>query len=365
MPIRSGPAQPAPSGSRLEAYDGVSWRMRGALVAAGILHAAFLLLAYLRPLPPPPPKSRPIFMDVVVKTPPPPVPPPVPPVPPPVTPPTVVPPVKAPPESSRPLPKDLQPVKRDRDSDPSGPAIVVPVQPPTPPGPPEPPGELPKGPINLFPKSLATVMGAPGATGPVPKGPDRLLGDDRLKEKKAAEFELVPEKGGGFKFEGKNFIAHIKPDGGLAFDNRFPIGFQKGGTFSFDLTDLAMRGKKQDPYAAEKRRFIEFSEQMRTDMRNKALKEQRENALTTLSQQLHDLWSSGRAGTARRREIYELWEDCSDDKNETLGRKGRRIIEDFIRTSLPAESPEAFTPEELERINKTRQGLPPFNPYGR
>lgn len=50
----------------------------------------------------------------------------------------------------------------------------------------------------------------------------RLLKDERLDVKKAAEFELVPEKGGGFKFEGKNFIAHIKPDGGLAFDNRPP-----------------------------------------------------------------------------------------------------------------------------------------------
>ena len=365
MPIRPGPLQPAPSGSRLEAYEGMSWRMRGALLIAGLLHAGFLLLAYLRPLPPPPPKSRPIFMDVVVKTPPPPIPTPPPPVPPPPVPPppTAVQPVKTPPEPSRPLPKELQPVKRDKASDPSGPAITVPVQPPPPPGAPEPSGELPKGPINLFPKSLATVMGAPGATGPVPKGPDRLLKDERLEEKKGPEFELVPEKGGGFKFEGKNFIAHIKPDGGLAFDNRFPIGFNKGGTFSFDITDLAMRGKKQDPYAAEKRRFIEFSEKMRTDMRNKALKEQRENALATLGQQLHDLWANGRSAAARRRDIYEMWEDCSDDKNETLGRKGRHIIEDFIRTSLPSGSPEAYTAEELEKIASSREGLPPFKPY--
>ncbi len=364
MPIRPGPAQPAPSGSRLEAYEGVSWRMRGALLLAGLLHAGFLLVAYLRPLPPVPPKSRPIFMDVVVKKPLPPEPTPPPPVPPPVPPPpTVAPPPKAIPEPSRPLPKELQPVKRTDTGDTSSPAIVVPVQPPTPPGTQEPTGEVPKGPINLFPKSLAVVMGAPGSNAAIPKGPDRLLGDERLKEKKGPEFELVPEKGGGFKFEGKNFIAHIKPDGSLAFDNRFPIGFNKGGTFSFDLTDLAMRGKKQDPYAAEKRRFIEFSEQMRNDMRNKALKEQRENALTTLNQQLRDLWSNGRAAAARRREIYEMWEDCSDDKNETLGRKGRQIIVDFIRTSLPSGSPEAYTAEELERFNKDRAGMPQFNPY--
>ena len=280
-------------------------------------------------------------------------------------PPTQTPP-KTPEKPTRALPKELQPVKRDNTaSDPSSSAIVVPEQPPTPPSQTEPTGELPKGPINLFPKSLVGVMGGPGVNGPVPKGPDRLLKDERLEEKKGPEFELVPDKGGGLKFEGKNFIAHIKPDGSLQFDNRFPIGFNKGGTFSFDITDLAMRGKKQDPYAAEKRRFIEFSEQMRTDMRNKALKAQRENALLGLGQQLHDLWNNGASAASRRRDIFELWAECSDDKNETLGRKGRHTIEDFIKTNLPAGSADAFTDEELERIAAGRNGLPPFDPYHR
>jgi hypothetical protein len=370
MRISEGPAQPAPSGSRLEAYDGASWRTWSALLLAGIMHAAFLLAAYLRPLPPPPRKLPPILMDVVVKTPPPEPPAPPPPEPPPPPPPAKLPPptqVKPPPQASRPLPKELQPVKRDDSAapDPASPAIVVPEQPSGPPTPNEPHGELPKGPINLFPKSLVGVVGGPGVNGPVPKGPDRLLKDERLAEKKGPEFELVPEKGGGLKFEGKNFIAHIKPDGSLSFDNRFPIGFQKGGTFSFDLTDLAMRGKKQDPYAAEKRRFIEFTEERRNEMRNKALKTSRENALANLSQQLHDLWNNGSSAAARRRDIYELWAECSDDKTDTLGRKGRHTIEDFIKSNLPAGSPEEFTSEELERIAAGRAGLPPFDPYHR
>lgn len=367
MRISEGPAQPAPSGSRLEAYDGASWRTWSALLLAGIMHGAFLLIAYLRPLPPPPRKLPPILMDVVVKPPPPPEPtPPEPPPPEPVPPPKApqTPQVKPTPPS-RPLPKDLQPVKRDNNETDSGPAIVVPEQPPSPPTTNEPPAGPPTGPINLFPKSLVGVVGGPGVNGPVPKGPDRLLKDERLAEKKGPEFELVPEKGGGLKFEGKNFIAHIKPDGSLSFDNRFPIGFQKGGTFSFDLTDLAMRGKKQDPYAAEKRRFIEFTEERRNEMRNKALKASRESALANLGQQLHDLWNSGKRADARRRDLYELWAECSDDKTDTLGRKGRHAIEDFIKTNLPAGSADEFTSEELERIASGRAGLPPFDPYHR
>ena len=364
MPISQGPG-PAPSGSRLEAYDGASWRTWSALLLAGIMHGAFLLVAYLRPLPPPPRKLPPILMDVVVKPPPPPEPaPPEPPPPEPVPPPKApqTPQVKPPPPS-RSLPKDLQPVKRDNNETDSGPAIVVPEQPPSPPTSNEPPAGPPTGPINLFPKSLVGVVGGPGVNGPVPKGPDRLLKDERLAEKKGPEFELVPEKGGGLKFEGKNFIAHIKPDGSLQFDNRFPIGFNKGGTFSFDLTDLAMRGAKQDPYYAEKRRFMDFSEKVRTDLRKKAIQERNENALSSLSQQLHSLWNSGRPASERRRELFEKWSECTDDKDDTLGRKGRRAIEDFIRTYLPAGSPEAFTSDELSRFAGERQGQPPFDPY--
>ena len=263
------------------------------------------------------------------------------------------------------MPKELQLVKRDDSAvlDPASLAIVVLEQPSGPPTPNEPHGELPKGPINLFPKSLVGVVGGPGVNGPVPKGPDRLLKDERLAEKKGPEFELVPEKGGGLKFEGKNFIAHIKPDGSLQFDNRFPIGFNKGGTFSFDITDLAMRGKKQDPYAAEKRRFLEFSDKIRSELRAAAAKEYQEHSMATLKDQLHAILRSELPGPAKRRDIFEKWEDCADDKDDLLSRKGRSIIEDFVKTFLPSESPDGFTAAELAKINSGRKDLPPFDPY--
>ena len=166
MRISEGPAQPAPSGSRLEAYDGASWRTWSALLLAGIMHGAFLLVAYLRPLPPPPRKLPPILMDVVVKPPPPPEPaPPEPPPPEPVPPPKApqTPQVKPPPPS-RSLPKDLQPVKRDNNETDSGPAIVVPEQPPSPPTSSEngaasrPSSAKDAHCLRLQPSSLATIL---------------------------------------------------------------------------------------------------------------------------------------------------------------------------------------------------------------
>ncbi|MFO0577705.1 MAG: hypothetical protein U1A78_27175 [Polyangia bacterium] len=336
--------------------------MRGALLIAALLHAAFLLIAYLRPPPPSKKRGQRIVMEVVTKPPPPEVQPPPPPPPPPTPPPATPQPATPQPAARRPLPRELQPVERTTPSEPGSSAIVVPPQPPQPPV--EPGGPQPKGPVNLFDRgTLGKSLGLTGYAGNAPKGEDRMIKDSRLDEKKAPDFELVPEKGGGFKCETRNFIAHIKPDGGLEFENRFPIGFNKGGTFSFDLTDLAMRGAKQDPYYAEKRRFMDFSEKVRTDLRKKAIQERNENALSSLSQQLHSLWNSGRPASERRRELFEKWSECTDDKDDTLGRKGRRTIEDFIRTYLPAGSPEAFTSDELSRFAGERQGQPPFDPY--
>lgn len=362
MRSNSGLVGPTLSGGRAEAYDAATVRTGGGLLIALALHSAFLLYAYLRPLPDGKKKSRPIEMLIVEKkkeTPPPP--PPQTPEPPPPTPPAALtPPTRT---VSRPLPKELAPVARKDDTpDAKSPAIAVGPQPP---GPPEGPSPgLPKGPIDLFPKNLGTIVGAPSANAPIPKGPDRLFKDERLEEKKEPKFELVPDKGGGYKCETKTFVAHIKPDGKIEFENRFPIGFEKGGTFSFDLTDLVMRGKKIDPYAAEKRRFLEFSDKLRNDLRKKAAAEAQTNAMSTFAEQLISVWENGRSGASRRRELYEKWADCSDDKNDSLGRKGRHAVEDFIRGHLPRGSSNAYTDEELQKIASERQGMPPFDPYG-
>jgi hypothetical protein len=355
------------SSSRLAEAAGLGSRMRGrmttGLTVAVLLHSGLLLAAYLRPLPQKNRRSQPIRMEVLQRPKPPPPEPQKPPEP--VKPPEPAKPLPPTPQPvARPLPRQLLPVDRPKDTvDPQSPALIVPPQPPAPPD--APPVPLPKGPINLFPKSLATIVGAPAAGAPIPKAPDRLLKDERLEEKKEPPFELVPEKDGGFRAETRNFIARIKKDGTLSFENRFPIGFQKGGTFSFDLTDLLSRGKNQDPYYSEKRRFADFSEQKRAELRKKWLQESTEKGMATLGDQLASIWGSSRSAALRRREIYEKWADCSDGSagEDRMGRKGRRAIEDFIRTHLPEGSSEAYTADELSRIAGERGSLPPFDPY--
>ncbi|MFO0658160.1 MAG: hypothetical protein U0787_24230 [Polyangia bacterium] len=349
------------SANRARPADPLAARMSGATLIAVLLHAGLAVYAYHHPMPLGPRKTGPITVDVVVRRPPPPPVPEKPPEPLPV--PTVVPqPVAMQPQRATPLPKELQPVQRPENSAPGSSAISVPVQPPLPPGETGPTG-MPKGPLVLFPKSLGGVVGGPIAGAPIPKGPDRLFKDERLEEKKEPDFVLVPDKDGGYKSETRNFVARIKSDGSIDFENRFPIGFQKGGTFTFDVTELAMRGAKQDPYAAEKRKFLEFSDKLRTDLRKRSIQERRESALASFSRELHAIWNSGRSAAARRRELYEKWADCSDSKEDVLGKRGRDAVEDFVRTYLPSGSSDAFTSDELSDFRRERGQETAFDPY--
>jgi hypothetical protein len=211
-------------------------------------------------------------------------------------------------------------------------------------------------------------LGTPGSGTPIPKGPDRLLKDERLDAKKGPEYPLIPIKGGGFKYDGDRFTATIAPDGALSFKDKFPLGFTKGQSgFSFDLTDMVMKGGKQDPYAADKRRFRDHTEKLRDEMRQKFTGTQLDNALAALPGELREIWESEKPVGVRRRELYEKWIECADDKEEgdTQGLKARRQIEDFVRRHLPDGSSDAYTDEELRRFANQRDGLPTFQPYRR
>lgn len=328
-------------------------RLRFALLIAGLLHGGLLLWAALMPPPQVARKPKVIAMDIIRR---PKAPEPAPKTPEQVTPKAPEPAPKAPEPSQRPLPRELQPVDRPPESKPeaSSPALTVPKQEPS--KGPAPTG-VPKGPVNLFLGGYTGLSGATGSTGPVPKAPNRLLKDERLDEKKEPEFRLEPEQGGGFKYDGKNFTGHISPDGILTFDDRFPIGVQRGGTFSFDLTDLVMKGSKQDPNAAEKRRFREFTAPLRRDLRGKKTQGQHDDALVLLNAQLEEIWSSQRPVAVRRRELFEKWSDA-----EETG-KARRLIEEYVRRHLPAGTATAYTEEELRRFAQQREGQSTFNPY--
>jgi hypothetical protein len=82
---------------------------------------------------------------------------------------------------------------------------------------------------------------------------------------------------------------------------------------------------------------------------------------------LDAVWAEARWPAAqRRRVIFELWDECSEDGAEELVRASQAVratIEAFVRKRLPRGSADAFTDDELDAINAGRGDRPRFRPY--
>jgi hypothetical protein len=220
------------------------------------------------------------------------------------------------------------------------------------------------GPVSGGEGGPAGTFGSPSPRKPYkPRGDagDPLLG--KLADEKTERFPLKRESD-GWHYDGPSFSAKIGTDGVVSFDDHSIRDF-KGLSGGFDVTDMLMRGRKQDPYRYEKEKFMETTAKMRADLQTKARKAQLESSLAYLPTYLEELWRDpNRPVRERRRLLYAMWREAAgtDDEVGAAGRKARTTIEAFVRERLPEGSEDAFTDEELRRYN-ARGGSMRFDPY--
>ena len=190
---------------------------------------------------------------------------------------------------------------------------------------------------------------------------DPILG--KLADEKEERFPLKLE-GDGYHYSGPSFSATIAMDGHVTFDDHSIRDF-KGLSGGFDLTDIAMRGHKQDPYRYEKEKFMENTSKLRTELTSKARRDRLESSLAALPGRLEETWGDlNRSARERRGTLYAMWREAagSDDEVGAAGKKARATIEAFIRDRLPEGSENAYTDDEMRRFN-SRAGGVRFDPY--
>ncbi len=190
---------------------------------------------------------------------------------------------------------------------------------------------------------------------------DPLLG--KVDEQKDDPFPLVKQSD-GWVYKGPAFNAKILLDGSVSFDDKNIRDF-KGLSGSFDLTELIMKSKKQDPYRREKEKFLTHT----TDMREKLLKRARDQriaaSIDSLRYELASVWRNDEKPHAERRAtLYAMWKEAATTDKELAdaGAEARVVVEQFIRKYLPQGSPNAFTAEEIDRFN-AKGGKVRFDPY--
>lgn len=174
---------------------------------------------------------------------------------------------------------------------------------------------------------------------------------------------LTPRPDGSLEYRGHAFTARIAPDGAVSFSDRDAVQADEmlqGGPARFDLTDMAMRGSGQDPYAAEREWFMEHTEEVRARLETEARMRERESALRGVPGRLASIWNSERPAFLRRRAIFRMWDDCEEEGD---GLQVRSQVIEFIQAQLPRNAPDAFTTEELRRFNAERDSTMEFDPY--
>jgi hypothetical protein len=230
-----------------------------------------------------------------------------------------------------------------------------------------------------------TLHSLPGEEGvPVPSGTGTIIGPSdrntnqkpwkmrgdagnpltgKIAEESEDRFPLRPVGRGEYEYKGKAFSARIMRDGRVSFDDKNIRDF-KGLSGGFDVTDLLMKAKHQDPYRAEKQAFMNYTDAMRRKMAVSALKERQAASLEHLPEHLDEVWHNhGHPVEWRHKEMYEMWLDAAMSQADTgdAAKEACNIIETYVRRYLPADGEDAYTEDELAKLNHGKSFK--FAPY--
>jgi hypothetical protein len=187
--------------------------------------------------------------------------------------------------------------------------------------------------------------------------------------------ELRPAGGGRFKSEHtvhdmnglkrESFGVDVATDGTIKFHD--PRNLQaRGLAGSFDLNDWAMRSHGDDPYAHDKLDWLDKTRDDRVAIGKHHQREVLAHTPRYVQQNLALAWRRGRDMTARKRDLFDLWDECAewgDDALVSAGATARSYVIGFIRAKLPADSPDAYNAGELAELNQHRQSKQVFAPY--
>ncbi|MFW6087994.1 MAG: hypothetical protein ACODAG_12365, partial [Myxococcota bacterium] len=170
---------------------------------------------------------------------------------------------------------------------------------------------------------------------------------------------------GTFRYDGHVFDAKIQPDGTVRFadgtEQKRELGKGSMASGRFDLGNALMRRRGEDPHAAERAWFLRETKELRERLARKHREEEVGQGLTGLRRRLWRIWDGSEPARERRRRLFGMWDECSEDE---VGGAARDAVVGFVRKHLPSGSPDAFSADELRRLNEQRQSRARFEPYG-
>ncbi len=200
--------------------------------------------------------------------------------------------------------------------------------------------------------------------------------------------ELVANKDGTYTKDDVAYVATIAADGTVKFDDKPNLRVRlalprlkdlkrllaEGDgvdlpiiTGSFDVTDAVMRLAGQDPYQAKKLAFLDRTRDERVEIGRKHRAEQLEHAEAYVLANADELWTRAEFSIEDKRALlFELWDECAETGSDELvdaGDRARAALLRFIAVHLPAGSADAYTADEVKRLDRKRHSRAHFAPY--
>ncbi len=181
--------------------------------------------------------------------------------------------------------------------------------------------------------------------------------------------ELKPSGGGTYRAHHDAFDAKVDADGTAHVTDRPDVDVHASCLFggcAMSLDDWAMRKAGIDPYRAAKLQWLDKTRDERAEIGRVHRKAQLARSAELVQQNLAWMWQKTRDPDARKRALFEMWDEIAETGDDDLvsgGAAARQFLIGFIRSKLPPGSPGAFSDRELAELNAHRRSRAVFAPY--
>jgi hypothetical protein len=177
-----------------------------------------------------------------------------------------------------------------------------------------------------------------------------------------AHQELRAQKDGTYSSEHETYATTVARDGTVTFHDKRNLRIEGLGG-KFDVTDWMMRRQGIDPYASAKLRYLDRTRDDRVEIGRQYRAELLAQSAMLMEQHLREVWVTSPDVAARKQAVFELWDDCAETGDAQLVEGGRAARERLVRfVQVKLHGADAFTAEELARLNAHRRSRDVFDP---
>ena len=140
---------------------------------------------------------------------------------------------------------------------------------------------------------------------------------------------LQRHQDGTYRYRGQAFKAIVEKDGSVVFDD----GYRQGATLRFDITDVMMRRRGEDPYRVEKNWFLEGTAEFRQELFERWRAKQTLYALRKLRRRLLHIAEDGTLSDQQKSaHVIAMFHETADDE---AGAAARGVIAEFVANRMP------------------------------